>query len=281
MNDWTAGIGEAVSYIEHNLDGEINIEKAAEKAFVSTFYFQKIFCVLCGFTIGEYIRYRRLSLAGEELSQGNAKVIDVALKYGYDSPDSFARAFTKFHGITPSAAKEHGTVLRSFAPIKLKLTLEGGTMIDYRITEKPAFTVVGVTTPIENDTSISYNVIPTLWDEHYKNGGGEKIRGDFGACIYCDEKTFTYMIADAYLPWKDIPDGCETYTFPAGTWAVFPCKGALPNALQSLNTKIWSEWLPNLKGYKLSGYYNLEMYTPSADKPEDTYSEIWIPIEKA
>lgn len=110
----------------------------------------------------------------EELSQGNAKVIDVALKYGYDSPDSFARAFTKFHGITPSAAKEHGTVLRSFAPIKLKLTLEGGTMIDYRITEKPAFTVVGVTTPIENDTSISYNVIPTLWDEHYKNGGGEK-----------------------------------------------------------------------------------------------------------
>lgn len=237
MNDWTAGIGEAVSYIENNLDGEINIEKAAEKAFVSTFYFQKIFCVLCGFTIGEYIRYRRLSLAGEELSQGNAKVIDVALKYGYDSPDSFARAFTKFHGITPSAAKEHGTVLRSFAPIKLKLTLEGGTMIDYRITEKPAFTVLGVTTPIENDTSISYNVIPTLWDEHYKNGGGEKIRGDFGACIYCDEKTFTYMIADAYLPWKDIPDGAKRIPFLPERGLYFPAKAHYQTLCKALTQR--------------------------------------------
>ena len=104
MNGWIEGIQNAIAYVEENLTEDLDVCDIAEKAYVSAFYFQKIFSVLCGFTIGEYIRKRRLTRAAEELSATDAKVIDVAVKYGYDSPDSFARAFTKFHGITPSAA---------------------------------------------------------------------------------------------------------------------------------------------------------------------------------
>ena len=92
---------------------------------------------------------------------------------------------------------------------------------------------------------------------------------------------FEYLIADPYNPCRDIPEGCVTRVIPAGTWAVFPCRGALPQALQSVNTKIWSEWLPNCREYTLAGNYNIEMYTPPREKPEENYSEIWIPVKKA
>lgn len=111
MNTWIEGIQNALDYIEQNLTEEITIKDVAEKAYVSEFHFQRIFSVMCGLTVGEYIRNRRLAQAAQELSGGTVKVIDVALKYGYDSPDSFARAFTKFHGIKPSAAKEKGVKL--------------------------------------------------------------------------------------------------------------------------------------------------------------------------
>ena len=136
MNGWAEGIQSAIQYIEDNLTEELEIEDIAAKAYVSAFYFQKIFSCLCGFTVGEYIRNRRLTLAAQELSADGAKVIDVAMKYGYDSPDSFTRAFTKFHGISPSAAKEKGAELKAFAPLRIKLTLEGGTTMEYKSLKK-------------------------------------------------------------------------------------------------------------------------------------------------
>ena len=111
MNGWAEGIQSAVHYIEDNLTEDLQIGDIAAKAYVSPFHFQRIFSALCGFTVGEYIRNRRLAFAAQELSADNAKVIDIAVKYGYDSPDSFARAFTKLHGISPSAAKEKGANL--------------------------------------------------------------------------------------------------------------------------------------------------------------------------
>ena len=273
MNSWTEGIQNAIEYIEKNLTEELSIEEISAKAYVSPFYFQKIFNVLCGFTVGEYIRSRRLTLAAEELSRSDSKVIDIALKYGYDSPDSFTRAFTRFHGISPSAAKERGAELKSFAPLKIKLTLEGGNMTEYKIVEKEAFTIMGVSRKINAETS--YTEIPLFWKEHFANGGSATIRGMFGACVDGDGKSFDYYIADMYVPFKDVPEGCTAKTFPKGTWAVFPYRGECPKALQDVNTKIWSEWLPNCKEYKLSGNYNLEVYL------DKLYGEIWVPIEKA
>ncbi len=278
MNGWNGGIKEAINYIEENLTEELDIKDIAAKAYVSGFHFQRIFTALCGFTVGEYIRRRRLTRAAEEFASTDIKVIDAALKYGYDSPDSFARAFAKFHGVSPSAAKKKGTRLNSFAPIKIKLTLEGGTMLEYKIVKKPAFTVVGKSRRFNSETS--YSEIPKFWDEHMSSGDAKVICGMFGLCMDCDGKHFEYLIADNYNPCIDIPEGCVTKTIPAGEWAVFPCTGALPKSLQDVNTRIWSEWLPNCKEYKLAGNYNIEMYTPLCDDPNKNYSEIWVPVQK-
>lgn len=278
MIGWIEGIQNAIEYIEDNLTEELNIQEIAEKACISTFYFQRIFNILCGFPVGEYIRRRRLSIAAQELSKADAKVIDIAIKYGYDSPDSFTRAFTKFHGISPSAAKLKGAKLKSFARIKIKLILEGGTMLEYKIVEKAQFTVMGKVRSFDMDTS--YDEIPKFWQEHMQSGENKIVCGMYGICMDSDGKKFDYLIADNYLPWNEVPEGYETRVIPAGTWAVFPCRGALPKSLQDVNTKIWSEWLPSCKEYKLAGNYNIEMYTPPKENPDDYYCEIWIPVEK-
>ena len=114
-------------------------------------------------TVGEYIRVRRMTLAAQELAGSDVKVIDIAIKYGYDSPDSFAKAFQRFHGITPSQARESGAPLRSFAPMHIKITLEGGNMLDYRIVERAPFTIVGMKRSFDSDTS--YQEIPKYLNE--------------------------------------------------------------------------------------------------------------------
>lgn len=278
MTGWNEGIASAIAYIEAHLDTELNIEDIAEKACVSSFHFQRIFNVLCGFTVGEYIRNRRLTLAAQELASSDVKVIDVALKYGYESPDSFARAFTRFHGVTPSAAKQKGSKLNAFAPLKIVLKLEGATLLEYKIVEKEQFTVVGKLRQFHADTS--YTEIPVFWEEHLKNGGNETICGMYGICMGIDEKNFEYLIADNYIPWEEVPEGCVTRVIPAGTWAIFPHRGAWQKSFQALNTRIWSEWLPSCKSYKLAGNYNIELYTPPCENPEDNYAEIWVPVEK-
>ncbi|MBQ9929126.1 MAG: AraC family transcriptional regulator [Lachnospiraceae bacterium] len=276
MSSWTEGLQNAISYIEENLTEDIRIKDVAEVAYVSEYHFQRIFAVLCGFSVAEYIRNRRMALAARELAGSDAKVIDVALKYGYDSPDSFARAFTKFHGITPSAAKEMGAQIRDYAPLKIILSLEGGTMMNYRIEEKAAFTVMGRKRSFNMETS--YQEIPKFWDEHMKDGGSNVVCGKYGLCMDSDGAEFDYLIADDYKPCEEVPEGYETRTIPAGTWAVFPCK--MKN-LQDTNTKMWKEWLPNCKDYKLGGNYNIELYMPPCKEDiGESDCELWLPIEK-
>ena len=282
---WIEGIGDAIAYIEENLAQELTVEDIAKQAYVSTFYFQKGFAMLCGFTVGEYIRQRRLSLAGSEIISSDEKIIDIALKYGYDSPDSFTKAFTRFHGVTPSAVRKDGALIRSFASLKIKFTLEGGYTMDYKIVEKEAFTVIGVSRNFNYEKAKAE--IPQFWTEHYQTGKGEVVGGMYGICL--DESMgsdeFEYLIADDYVPWKETPDGYVAKTIPKNTWAVFPCKGAMPNALQEVNNKIFSEWLPNCKDYKIAAGYNIEMYSNPQDYPkgnqDENYStEIWIPVVK-
>ena len=272
MENLISNIERAIKHVEDNITKVLDIENISGAAYLSPYYFQRIFHGLCGITISEYIRFRRLTLAAEELVAGNSKVIDVALKYGYDSPDSFSRAFTKFHGISPSAAKVQGQSLRSFAPLKIKASPKGNNIMEYKIVEKSAFTIVGFSRKFSGETS--YVEIPKFWDEHFENGRGEIVKGMFGACVNCDTKEFDYLIADMYFPWNDIPEGCTTKTFPSGTWAVFPYHGECPEALQTVNTQIWSEWLPNCKEYDMAGDYNLEVYF------DETNGEIWVPVKK-
>lgn len=276
MQGWIDGFQQSIDHIEKNLSEELDIEEIAAKAALSPFYYQRIFGAMCGMTVGEYIRSRRMTLAAQELTCSDKKVIDIAVKYGYDSPDSFAKAFQRFHGITPAQAKSSGASLRSLAPLHIKITLEGGNMLEYKIIEKAPFTVVGVRKSFNSETS--YKEIPKFWGEWLSDMKG--LKGMFGLCSDMDGRNFDYWIADLYEPWKEIPEGCETYQIPGGLWAQFKCKGPLPDSMQSVNTQIWSEWLPALQGYELAGNYSLEFYLPPAKDPADTESYICIPLKK-
>ena len=168
----------------------------------------------------------------------------------------------------------------SFAPLQIKFTLKGGSTMEYRIIEKEAFMVMGAVREFNLETS--YAEIPKFWCEHFESGNGKHVCGMFGICFEDggDNKTFSYMIADIYDQVKAIPEGFITKDIPANTWAVFPCKGAMPNALQDVNTRIWNEWLPNCREYEIAGDYNVEMYSDGDTDSEDYYSEIWIPVKK-
>lgn len=141
--DRLTGIQKAIDFIEAHLTEEIDYNEVAAQSFSSPYHFQRVFGILCGCTLGEYIRFRRMSLAGVELASTDAKVIDVALKYGYDSPDSFAKAFKSFHGILPSQARSSGKQLRSFSRLVLNFTLESGMSVHYRVEEKPEMIFTG------------------------------------------------------------------------------------------------------------------------------------------
>ena len=283
--NWIDGLSEAINYIEENITEKLSIEDIAKKAYVSPFYFQKGFTLLCGFTVGEYIRQRRLTLAGSELVSTNEKIIDIGLKYGYDSPDSFTKAFSRFHGVTPTAVRRDGVMIKSYAPLKLNFYLEGGYIMDYKIIEKDSFEVVGSSRLFSYDNAKTE--IPKFWNEHFQTGKGKFICGMYG--INIDENMgsneFEYIIADNRNTSKEIPEGFITKVIPSFTWAVFTCKGAMPNSLQDVNRRIFSEWLPNCREYEIAAGYCIEMYNDAATYPKGTqdenyYSEMWIPVKK-
>lgn len=275
MQGWIEGFQESIDYIEENLSEALDIEKIARKAVLSPFYYQRIFGAVCGMSVGDYIRARRMTLAAQRLTSTEEKVIEVALAYGYDSPDSFAKAFGRFHGITPSQAREPGTRLRSLAPMRIKLTMGGGNMLEYSITEKAPFTIVGVKRRFNSDTS--YQEIPKYWEEWMQQGEKRPVMGTFGVCVDMIGKNFDYWIADLYFPWEENPEGCETRVIPGSLWAQFPCT---LETLQAVNTKIWSEWLPSLRGYQLAEDCEIEVYLPSEDGSGEIKTAIWVPLKK-
>lgn len=283
--EWMEAVREAVNYMESHITEDITMYDVADHVNISPFYFHKGFRMLCGYSIMEYIRNRRLALAGEELITNGVTVTELAMKYGYDSPDSFTKAFSRFHGHSPASVRRDGAMLKAFAPLKLTISLKGGYIMDYRITKKEAFTVLAAAKEFSYEKA--KQEIPSFWQEHYASGKGNHVCGMFGINIdpQMGNERFEYLIADVYHPWTDIPDGFTVRTIPAFTWAVFPCKGPLPESLQDVNTKIFSEWLPALQDYEFAAGYCVEMYDapdkyPNGTNDENYYSEIWIPVRK-
>lgn len=257
---WLEDIVSSIKYMEEHLTDELTLEKIAAEVNLSPFYFQKGFSILCGVTVSEYIRNRRLSLAGRDLQIDRCKVIDAAMKYGYDSPDSFTKAFARFHGIMPAQAKNGEGELKNYLPLKIHLSMKGGFEMECKIVKKPAFTVIGSARVIKNEEG--YRECPQFWTDHYAKEKEKYICGTYGICFDdgATEGSFKYMIADDYIPAKELPEEFETVVIPENTWAVFPCKGPMPEALQKVNTEIFSEWLPGNSDYEIAGMYNIEYY---------------------
>lgn len=282
--EWMKLIGDSIQYIEEHITQELLIADIAKHVGVSSFYYQKGFTMLCGFSAAEYIRNRRLALAGIEIIGTDQKIIDIAMKYGFESPDSFTKAFTRFHGSTPTAVRNNHVMLKSFAPLKIKVSLEGGYLMDYRIEKKEEFTVIADAKTFAYEGA--KDSIPNFWQEHFASEKAKSVCGEFG--INIDEKmgmdTFEYLIADTYRG-QEVPEGLALRTIPSFDWAVFPCKGAMPVALQDVNTKIFTEWLPAISDYEFAAGYCVEMYDDprkyaKGTMDENYYSEIWIPVRK-
>ena len=289
--DWIQGIQRAIDYVETNITEEIDFEAAAKEAYSSSFHFQRVFGILCGFSLGDYIRMRRLSLAGEELSAGEAKIIDVALKYGYDTPESFSRAFTRFHGITPSEVKRGGKA-KIFTPLSVKLTLTGGRKMEYRIEKREAFRVVCKRKRVAKPQAANATRdITALWRECGADGTINRLaarlpqnavmKGLLGICFSAelDAKQFPYGIGVEYMGGTVDPD-FEIVTIPENTYAVFQSKGKMPDAFIDTYHKIVTEFFPQSTQYEYAENVEFEVYS-SANTADPNYTcEIWIAVNE-
>ncbi len=277
--EWVRSLNFAIEYIEEHLSDNIVCDDIAQSTFYSSFHFQRTFSLLTGTTVSEYVRNRRLSLAAQDLLNSDMKVIDVALKYGYDTPESFAKAFQRFHGVLPSQVKKHGTELKSFNRLTLRIILEGGSVMDYKIVKKESFKLVANTRRFMSEDSSKE--IPLFWEEYFSKGMHQQVCGMIGICLTTEEgaKDFIYGIGceEKYL--KQIPEGFTTLEIPSFTWSIFKCVGEMPAAIQNMWKRIYSEWLPQAN-YELIPGYEIEFYTEGDTSSKDYVSEIWIPVKE-
>lgn len=289
--NWIQGIQRAIDYVEANITEEIDFEEAARQAYSSSFHFQRVFGILCGFSFGDYIRMRRLSLAGEELSKGNAKIIDIALKYGYDTPESFSRAFTRFHGIAPSEAKRGGRV-RIFIPLSVKLTLTGGSKMDYRIEKRDAFQVVCKRKRVGKPQSAeATQEITGMWQEFGADGTMGRLiaclpetpvmKGLLGICFSSElnAEQFPYGIGVEY-DGRKVDDDLEIVTIPANTYAVFTSRGKMPDAFIETYHRIVTEFFPQSSQYEYAENVEFEVYSSEDVSDPDYRCEIWIAVKE-
>ncbi len=281
--EWIERLNNAISYIEEQLTTEIDYERLGQIACCSSYHFQRMFTYMAGITLSEYVRRRKMSLAAVDLKSADAKVIDVALKYGYNSPTAFNRAFQSVQGITPSAVKNEGISIKSYPPLTFKITVKGVGEMNYRIEEKSAFRIVGISAPLDKDIEKNFEVVPKMWQQVAINGTIPKlvnmmntdIKGVLGVCACGSEEIWRYYIAVA----SDVPiDGeFEEYTVPAFTWAIFSGLGECPQAIQELEQRIVTEWLPT-SGYEYADGLDVELYINP--DPQDSKFEVWIPVVK-
>ena len=165
--EWIDRLNDAIGYIEEHLRGEIDAAQLGKIACCSSYHFQRMFTYMAGIPLSEYIRRRRMSLAAVDLQGKNVKIIDVAGKYGYNSPTAFNRAFQSVHGVAPSAVKNEGVSVKSFPPIQFKITVKGVEEMNYRIETKEAFRIVGVSVPLDKDIEKNFTVsYGSAWHQH-------------------------------------------------------------------------------------------------------------------
>ena len=278
--EWLDRLNAALSHIEDNLDRPPDYDGLARIACCSSYHFQRMFAYLAGMTLSEYIRRRRMSLAAVDLLQGE-RVLDVALKYGYSSPTAFNRAFQSVHGCAPSAVRAPGARVRSFPPISFKITVKGVEGMNFRIEHREAFSIAGVSVPLERELEKNMQVLPGKWAEVAANGVLQRLlglmsgepKGVLGVSSF-DSGTGLgrYYIAVA----SEDDGGFESFTVPAADWAIFSGSGTY-QSIQELERRIFTEWLPT-SGYDYGEAPDIEVYLNP--DPQDARYEVWVPVVK-
>ncbi|MDR1687779.1 MAG: AraC family transcriptional regulator [Clostridiales bacterium] len=281
--DLTKGIQRAVNYIEENILSELSVEEIAERAYLSPFYFQRLFSLLSGISVGEYIRNRRLSMAAVDLQTNGLKVIELALKYGYDTPESFSRAFVRFHGILPSAAKANGTEFKLFSPLSIKVTLKGGSVLTYRLEEMQGFRLIGKAV-----RSQGYEIPAQLWQKCFEDGTTttlckksasprREIIGLTDGTSF-DGKAQMYYVATIYGD-APVPKGYVAVDIPPRLWVKFFCGDITERNVDSeIWQRIYSEYFP-ASDY-VPGDYQMVVYPAGDGDYPDVLGEIWIDVRR-
>jgi AraC family transcriptional regulator len=288
--DLLKNMNRAIQYIEENLTHDIDFKEVARLAFCSEYHFKRMFSFLTGITLSEYIRRRRLTLAAFELKDSNVKVIDIAMKYGYNSPDSFARAFQNLHGITPSEARNHGHSLKAYPRMTFQLSIKGGNEMNYRIVEKEAFRIVGIMKRVPIIFKGENPEITAMW----KTLNMEKINKlkelsnveplgliqastNFSEGRMEEKGELDHYIGVATT--KECPAEFTQLEVPASTWAVFETIGPFPDTLQDVWGRIYSEWFPTSNYEQIEGPEILSIGSKDLTSPT-VKCEIWIPVLK-
>jgi AraC family transcriptional regulator len=288
--DLLQSMNQAMKFIEENLTEEIDFSEVARRAFCSEYYFKRMFSFLAGVSLSEYIRRRRLTLAAFDLKDSNVKVIDVAMKYGYRSPDSFTRAFQGLHGITPSEARSHGHSLKAYPPMTFQLTIKGGSEMNYRIVEKDSFRIVGI---MKRVPLIYHGVNPEI-AEMWQSLNMEKIEelkglsdtdpmGLISASVNFSEGRMEEKgDLDHYIgaaTTKECPAHMDSLEVAPSTWAIFEAVGPFPETLQNVWGRIYSEWFPSSSYEQVEGPEILWNEHKDVTSP-NFRSEIWIPVNR-
>lgn len=285
--DWLDRMNNAMEYVETHLSEVIDFNQVARIACCSTYHFQRMFPFITDVSLSEYIRRRRMTLAAFELQQSGTKIIDIALKYGYESPEAFSRAFKKMHGVMPMSARDKGVSLKAYPKLSFHISIRGDVEVNYKIEEKQAFEMFGVSTVLNADGENPFIEIPAFWTKCISNGAVERIRtaaglgenGQIHAVLYNkqDEK-LSYMIG-YFLPQVGLPEGFETLQIPPQTYATFST-GLYPDGqsgIHDLWKRIWEEWFPS-SNYEAANGPEFEM---TYDRGNNMYEmEVWIPVVK-
>jgi len=274
--DITKTLNNAMKYVEDNLDNKIDVNDVAQKAGCSVFNFVRMFSFLSGISFSEYLRKRRLTKAGYELQNTDIKILDLSLKYGYESPTSFNRAFTMHHGVAPSRARYFGTTLRAYMPLTFSITIKGVIAMEFKIEERAGFRAVGFKKRFRTDNGENFREIPKMWNKSMEDGTFEnlmklndsEIKGCLGVCTNMEGVEFDYYIATP-SDQKNVGE-LEEIVFKTQLYAIFPCT---LEKIQEITKRIFSEWLPASE-YKHASAPEIEMYY------SDDSVEILIPIEK-
>ena len=289
--DWVTRMNAAVDCMETRLTEADAVERAARAAQCSVYNFQRMFTFITDMTPAAYLRARRLTQAALELQSGSARILDVALRWGYESPDSFSRAFRAFHGVLPSQARNAKLTL--MPPLSFSISIKGGARMSYRIEHRPACTLAGYPIALPNDQAVTFERVPLYWEEIVASGRDRRLRalarpdalcpqGILGAYAFDpDGKNGRYFAA--VTVWTDTP-GCKaspvpadmaTCDIPEADWAVVDAQGDAAQSVADVIRRYWAEWLP-ASNWEPLNLPQIECYL----NPEATVQQICFPIRR-
>lgn len=296
--DFLSRMTRVIAYIEAHITDDFDLGDLAGIICCNIYQFGRIFSYVVGISLAEYVRNRRLSLAALDLCEGKAKVIDVALQYGYSSPESFTRAFKEMHGLSPREAAAPGARLRMYPQISFQITIKGDIGMEYKIVDRDVIKGVGV---VKNFGKFKMNEqaedwhdrmgeVWQFWDSFLDEGANLILRDKYGlyrAPLW--QMGVNYTDSDGNLIVSigaEDDGGCypelTNFEVPASSWAVFTARGTLDqndHPINALTTKIFSEWLPS-SGYEQSMPYQMEVYGPGDTGSEEYCCDIWVPVQK-